>query len=94
MILLIAQIEKYGVYGKLNDKWALLTGILQMMDFDLNVKQISNDEIFFKLQKQDKTLEQQGKEIQKQTNYYLEKIIKQNDEILKKFDNLKGKTYN
>lgn len=58
MILLIAQIEKYGVYGELNDKWALLTGILQMMDFDLNVKQISNDE------------------------------------ILKEFDNLKGKTYN
>ena len=25
---------------------------------------------------------------------YLEKIIKQNDEILKKFDNLKEKTYN
>jgi hypothetical protein len=94
MILLIAQIEKYGVYGELNNKWALLTGILQMMDFDLNVKQISNDEIFLKLQKQDKTLEQQSKEIQKQTNYYLEKIIKQNDEILKKFDNLKEKTYN
>lgn len=89
MILLTVQIEKYGVCGKLNEKWALLTGILQMMDFDLNVKQISNDEIFLKLQKQDKTLEQQSKEIQKQTNYYLEKIIKQNDEILKKFDKLK-----
>lgn len=79
----------FGVYGELNDKWALLTGLLQIMDFDLNVKQISNDEIFFKLQKQDKTLEQQGKELQRQTNYYLEKIIKQNDEILKRFDNLK-----
>jgi len=89
MILLTAQIEKFGVYGKLNDKWALLTGLLQIMDFDLNVKQISNDEIFFKLQKQDKTLEQQTKELQKQTNYYLEKIIKQNDEILKKLDNFK-----
>lgn len=89
MILLIVQIERFGVYGELNDKWALLTGLLQMMDFDLNVKQISNDEIFFKLKKQDKTLEQQSKEIQKQTNYYLEKIIKQNDEILKKLDKLK-----
>lgn len=89
MILLTAQIERFGAYGELNDKWALLTGLLQMMDFDLNVKQISNDEIFFKLEKQDKTLEQQSKEIQKQTNYYLEKIIKQNDEILKKLDKLK-----
>lgn len=89
MILLTAQTERFGVYGKLNDKWTLLTGLLQIMDFDLNVKQISNDEIFFKLQKQDKTLEQQTKELQKQTNYYLEKIIKQNDEILKKIDKLK-----
>lgn len=86
---MIVQTEKFGVCGKLNEKWSLLTGILQIMDFDLNVKQISNDEIFFKLQKQDKTLENQSKELQKQTNYYLEKIIHQNDEILKKLDKLK-----
>lgn len=68
--------------------FAIVTGILQILDYNLNVKQISNDEIFKKLQKQDKVLEDQTLELQKQTNLYLEKIVSQNDEIisfLKKF---------
>lgn len=65
------------------NKWALITGMFQLLDYNLNVKQISNDKIFEKLQKQDKVLEYQNQELQKQTNEYLDKIIKQNDEILK-----------
>lgn len=65
------------------NKWALITGMFQLLDYNLNVKQISNDKLFEKLQKQDKVLEYQNQELQKQTNEYLDKIIKQNDEILK-----------
>lgn len=79
--------------SKLNNEdffntFAIVTGILQILDYNLNVKQISNDEIFKKLQKQDKVLEDQTLELQKQTNLYLEKIVSQNNEIisfLKKF---------
>jgi aminoglycoside phosphotransferase family enzyme len=66
-----------------NNKWGLVTGILQVLDYNLNIKQISNDEIFAELQKQDKVLEQHTQELQKQTNNYLEKIIKQNEKIIK-----------
>lgn len=48
---------------------SLIANICQLADFDMNVKQISNDIIFQELQKQDKE--------------YLEKIIKQNEEIIK-----------
>ena len=65
------------------NKWALITGMFQLLDYNLNVKQISNDKLFEELQKQDKVLEYQNQELQKQTNEYLDKIIKQNDEILK-----------
>jgi hypothetical protein len=40
-----------------------------MLDYNLNVTQTSNDVLF--------------KEIQKQNKEYLEKIIKQNEEIIK-----------
>lgn len=92
MILLIVLTEKYGVCGKLNNndyffnKWAIFTGLLQMMDYDLNLKQISNDKIFEELQKQDKILEQQKTELQNQTNIYLKKIIKQNEKIINILD--------
>lgn len=65
------------------NKWGVVTGILQVLDYNLNIKQISNDEIFAELQKQDKVLEQHTQELQKQTNNYLEKIIKQNEKIIK-----------
>ena len=74
--------------GDFFNTFAIVTGIIQILDYNLNVKQISNDEIFKELQKQNKVLEGQSLELQKQTNLYLEKIVEQNDEIisfLKKF---------
>ena len=58
------------------NKWALITGMFQLLDYNLNVKQISNDKIFEELQKQDSILENQNKN-------YLEKIILQNEKIIK-----------
>lgn len=68
------------------NKWAIFTGLLQMMDYDLNLKQISNDKIFEELQQQDKILESHSRELQEQTNFYLKKIIKQNEKILNYID--------
>lgn len=58
------------------NKWALITGIVQVLDYNLNTKQISNDKLFEELQKQDSILENQNKN-------YLEKIILQNEKIIK-----------
>lgn len=56
----------------------------QLESYQMNKKQISNDEIMKHLNKQDDILD-------KQTNIYLKKIIQQNEEILKI---LKGGSYN
>lgn len=51
----------------------LLLGLLQVYDLFLNLNQVSNDTILKELQNQDKK--------------YLEKIIKQNEEIIKLLKN-------
>jgi len=70
------------------NKWAIITGILQFMDYNLNVRQVDNDTILQHLNMQDRVLEEQNKELQKQTNGYLEKIVRQNEEILEKLSRL------
>lgn len=55
---------------------SLIANICQLADFDMNVKQISNDIIFQELQKQNKK--------------YLQKIISQNEEIIKLLKNKEG----
>ena len=52
-----------------------LANWLQIFDFQMNVAQISNDEIMKHLLEQDKTLDYQNNILQEQTNDYLEKII-------------------
>jgi hypothetical protein len=69
------------------NRWAIITGIIQLMDYSLNVKQVDNDTILQHLNMQDRVLENQNKELQKQTNEYLEKIVKQNEEIIRKLNN-------
>ena len=69
------------------NRWAIITGIIQFMEYGLNVKQVDNDTILQHLNMQDRVLENQNKELQKQTNEYLEKIVKQNEEIIRKLNN-------
>lgn len=70
------------------NRWAIITGIIQLMDYNLNIQQVDNDTLLQHLQKQDRILETQNRELQKQTNEYLEKIVKQNEEIIRKIDEL------
>lgn len=68
------------------NSWAIITGILQFMDYNLNVRQVDNDTLLQHLQRQDQMLEKQNKELQKQTHEYLEKIVMQNEEIIRKLN--------
>ena len=68
------------------NRWAIITGIIQLMDYNLNVRQVDNDTILQHLNMQDQVLENQNRELQRQTNEYLEKIVKQNEEIIRKLD--------
>lgn len=68
------------------NRWAIITGIIQFMDYNLNIRQVDNDTILQHLNMQDQVLENQNRELQRQTNEYLEKIVRQNEEIIRKLD--------
>lgn len=55
---------------------------LQILDFQMNTQQLTNDDLMKHLKMQDKILDEQTIELQKQTNVYLKKIIEQNEEII------------
>lgn len=55
----------------------------QLQSYEMNQKQLSNDDLMEHLQKQDNILEAQTKALEEQTAVYLETIVKQNEEILK-----------
>lgn len=58
----------------------LIANMCQLMDFQMNVSQLSNDDLMKHLLQQDKILDEQ-------TNIYLKKIVEQNDEIIKLLKN-------
>lgn len=55
---------------------------LQILDFQMNTQQLTNEDLMKHLEMQDKILDEQTIELQKQTNVYLKKIIEQNEEII------------
>ena len=60
----------------------VLANILQISDFQMNVSQLSNDDIMRHLLLQDRVLDDQ-------TNNYLKKIIEQNEKIIQQNEELK-----
>lgn len=61
---------------------AILANICQVASFDMNITEVSNNEIMKHLLRQDKVLDEQ-------TNDYLKKIIEQNEQIISELKNLK-----
>ena len=55
----------------------------QLESYQMNQKQLSNDDLMKHLQKQDNVLENQNQILDEQTNKYLKKIIEQNETIIK-----------
>lgn len=60
----------------------ILANVLQIADFQMNVSQLSNDDIMRHLLLQDRVLDDQ-------TNNYLKKIIEQNKKIIQQNEELK-----
>lgn len=60
----------------------ILANILQIADFQMNVSQLSNQDIMRHLLLQDRVLDDQ-------TNNYLKKIIEQNEKIIQQNEELK-----
>ena len=60
----------------------VLANILQIADFQMNVSQLSNQDIMQHLLLQDRVLDDQ-------TNNYLKKIIEQNEKIIQQNEELK-----
>ena len=60
-----------------------IANIFQILDFNLNLTQLSNDDLMKHLLKQDKVLDNQNKVLDDQTNTYLKKAIEQNETIIK-----------
>lgn len=60
----------------------ILANILQIADFQMNVSQLSNQDIMQHLLLQDRVLDDQ-------TNNYLKKIIEQNEKIIQQNEELK-----
>ena len=60
---------------------SIIANMCQLMDFQMNVSQLSNDDLMKHLLQQDKALDEQ-------TNIYLKKIVEQNQEIKNILNNL------
>ena len=60
---------------------SIIANMCQLMDFQMNMAQLSNDDLMKHLLQQDKVLDEQ-------TNIYLKKIIEQNEEIKNILNNL------
>lgn len=60
---------------------SIIANMCQVMDFQMNMAQLSNDDLMKHLLQQDKVLDEQ-------TNIYLKKIIEQNEEIKNILNNL------
>lgn len=62
---------------------SVMSNWCQLESYQMNQKQLSNDDLMKHLQKQDNVLEKQNQMLDEQTTQYLKTIIKQNEEILK-----------
>lgn len=59
---------------------SIVANMCQLVDFEMNMNQLSNDDIMKHLFQQDKVLDNQ-------TNIYLKKIIEQNEQIIELLKN-------
>lgn len=62
---------------------AVMSDWCQLESYQMNQKQLSNDDLMKHLQKQDNVLENQNQILDEQTNQYLKKIIEQNETVIR-----------
>lgn len=59
---------------------SIIANMCQLVNFQMNMTQLSNDDLMTHLMKQDGILDEQ-------TNIYLKKIVEQNEQIIKLLEN-------
>lgn len=62
---------------------SVMSNWCQLESYQMNQKQLSNDDLMKHLQKQDNVLEKQNQILDEQTTKYLKIIIEQNETIIK-----------
>lgn len=62
--------------------FGMFANFLQILDYQMNISQLSNDDLMKHLLEQDFVLDDQ-------TNNYLKKIVKQNDILIKQNEEIK-----
>lgn len=62
---------------------SVMSNWCQLESYQMNQKQLSNDDLMKHLQKQDNVLEKQNQILDEQTTKYLKTIIEQNETIIK-----------
>lgn len=61
---------------------SVMANVAQLESYEMNKKQLSNDDLMKHLQKQDNVLEQQNQILDEQTTKYLKTIVEQNEKII------------
>lgn len=61
---------------------SVMSNWCQLESYQMNQKQLSNDDLMQHLQKQDNVLENQNQILEEQTTKYLKKIMDQNETII------------
>lgn len=61
---------------------SVMSNWCQLESYQMNQKQLSNDDLMKHLQKQDNVLEKQNQILDEQTTKYLKTIIEQNETII------------
>ena len=61
---------------------SVMSNWCQLESYQMNQKQLSNDDLMQHLQKQDNVLENQNQILEEQTTKYLKKIMEQNETII------------
>lgn len=61
---------------------SFMANLLQILDFQMNVSQLSNDDLMKHLLEQDNILQEEKQILEEQTNIYLKELIRQNKTII------------
>lgn len=66
----------------------ILANILQIADFEMNISELSNDELMKHLEQQDMTLQYQNSMLNEQTDKYLNQILDNQNKIIELLNKL------
>lgn len=86
MIVVTEECGVLGMFQNTNSNFyfalSYIANLCQLADFQMNVSQLSNDDLMKHLLQQDNILNEEKQILYEQTNIYLKKIVEQNEKII------------